>query len=129
MIPAVFVAGWLSLSSLSSSTATARKPAGDVAVVPVDLNAADIATLCTLPGIGPKKAEAIVALRKRRPLTRVTQLLQVRGIGPRILDRLRGRVTLRPSLSSPSSFVFDAERRPSGGQVDAISRPGATARP
>ncbi len=65
----------------------------------VNLNAASVDELCTLPGIGRKKAEAIVALRSRRALKRVTQLLQVKGIGPRTLQRLKPLLTVAPAPS------------------------------
>ncbi len=61
----------------------------------VDLNSATAAELCTLPGIGPKKAEAIIAARARRPFVRVSQLLQVKGIGPRMLSRIKSLVTVK----------------------------------
>jgi competence ComEA-like helix-hairpin-helix protein len=63
-------------------------------VIIVDLNSATVEQLQKLPGIGPKKAEAIIAARNRRPFTRVTQLLEVRGIGKRTLDRLKPFVTI-----------------------------------
>lgn len=65
--------------------------------VMVNVNVATIDELCTLPGIGRKKAEAIVALRTRRPLTRVTQLLQVKGIGPKTLHRLKPMLSVAPA--------------------------------
>ncbi|CAM5780851.1 ComEA family DNA-binding protein [Cellulomonas persica] len=58
----------------------------------VDLNAADPATLETLPGIGPVLAERIVARRQERPFASVDELLEVVGIGPKLLDQLRERV-------------------------------------
>ncbi len=64
--------------------------------VRVELNSASVSELCTLPGIGPKKAEAIVAFRERRPFTRVTQLMLVKGIGRRTLERLRPLVFVAP---------------------------------
>ena len=73
-----------------ASEADTRQPAGQ----PVDLNRAGIDELCTLPGIGRKKAEAIIALRERRPFTRVTQLLQIKGIGHKTLLKLKPRVTV-----------------------------------
>ena len=63
----------------------------------VNLNTASIDELCTLPGIGKKKAEAIIALRTKRPLTRVTQVLQVKGIGPRTLQRLKPFLSVAPA--------------------------------
>ncbi len=73
--------------------------------VVVDLNQATVEELCTLPGIGPKKADAILALRHKKPFTRVTQLLQVKGIGPKTLDKLKPhlRVTTAttPTATTP----------------------------
>ncbi len=72
-------------------------PVAALEPVPVDLNRATVQQLENLPGIGPKKAEAIVELRRKKPFTRVTQLLLVRGIGRRTLDRLRPYVKVAPA--------------------------------
>ncbi|MGE3620896.1 MAG: ComEA family DNA-binding protein [Acidimicrobiia bacterium] len=57
---------------------------------PVDLNAADEATLDGLPGVGPSTATAIVAHRSAiGGFTSVDQLLDVRGIGEAKLEQLR----------------------------------------
>ena len=69
--------------------------------VKVELNSASVDELCLLPGIGPKKAEAIIALRDRYAFTRVTQLLRVRGIGRKTLERLRAYIYIEP-LTKPS---------------------------
>ncbi len=58
----------------------------------VDLNSADVATLETLPGIGPVLAERIVERRQAQPFTSVDELLDVPGIGPAVLDKLRDEV-------------------------------------
>jgi competence protein ComEA len=61
----------------------------------VDLNAASPEELDRLPGIGPVLAGRIVEYRRRHGrFTRIEELLAVRGIGPRLLERLRGRVRL-----------------------------------
>ena len=79
--------------------------AGTEAPTPVvNVNAATVDELCSLPGIGRKKAEAIIALRTRRPLTRVTQLLQVKGIGPKTLQRLKPRLSVAP-VGTPAVVV------------------------
>lgn len=86
-------------ASTPSTAASTQQPAEQMHVV--NVNVASVEELCTLPGIGRKKAEAIVALRTRRPLTRVTQLLQVKGIGPKTLQRLKPRLSVTPApLSS-----------------------------
>ncbi len=93
-------------SPASGTSAAAEKQASDR----VELNSADVEELCTLPGIGPKKAEAIIAYREQRRFTRVTQLLRIRGIGTKTLERLRPliyvaplpRVRPRPPAAPPS---------------------------
>jgi competence protein ComEA len=60
---------------------------------PVDLNAAGVDQLETLPGIGPATAQAIVDQRARNgPFRSVDDLLDVRGIGPAKLDAIRDLV-------------------------------------
>lgn len=59
------------------------------------LNAADAQELCRLPGVGPARAAKILALRDRLGRFRsLRQLLRVRGIGRRTLERLRPRLVL-----------------------------------
>lgn len=56
----------------------------------IDINRADVSELQLLPGIGPAKAAAIVATRERMGAFRtVDDLLEVNGIGPATLERLR----------------------------------------
>jgi competence protein ComEA len=60
---------------------------------PVDLNAADLAALDSLPGIGPATARAILEERTRRGGFRSTRdLLRVPGIGEGRFARLKDRV-------------------------------------
>jgi competence protein ComEA len=62
----------------------------------VDLNAADVELLDTLPGVGPSTAAAIVAFRSTNGRFRsVDDLGEVRGIGPAKLEQLRPLVTVR----------------------------------
>ena len=60
----------------------------------IDLNAADAYDLDRLPGIGPAKAEAILAYRAEHgPFQSVDDLLAVSGIGEVTLEDLRPYVT------------------------------------
>ena len=60
---------------------------------PIDLNAADLAALDSLPGIGPATARAILEERSRRGGFRSTRdLLRVPGIGEGRFARLKDRV-------------------------------------
>jgi competence protein ComEA len=60
----------------------------------IDLNRATVVELVRLPGVGRKKAEAIVALRQRAPLKRVEDVLSVKGISPGWLERNRAHLTV-----------------------------------
>lgn len=66
------------------------------AVTPINLNAADTATLQKeLIGIGKNKADAIVAYREANgPFTSVDELIEVKGIGKAILDKNRDRLVV-----------------------------------
>jgi competence protein ComEA len=62
------------------------------------LNAASERDLLDLPGIGAKRAQAILELRTRLGrYRRVEELMQVKGIGPRMLARLRPLVVVDES--------------------------------
>jgi competence protein ComEA len=72
----------------------------------VVLNLASEADLTTLPGIGPSRARAILLLRQRLQKFRaVEDLLRVKGIGRKTLQRLRPNVVLDrpPAVSSAVS--------------------------
>ena len=73
-----------------SKAPTANAPAGSK----IDLNTADAALLDTLPGIGPKTAQDIIAYRSKSPFTSVDDLDNVPGIGPKKLETLRPLVTV-----------------------------------
>ncbi|AWH91745.1 ComEA family DNA-binding protein [Dietzia lutea] len=73
---------------------SAPAPAGTGAG-PVDLNTADAAALESLPGVGPVTAAAILAWRSANgAFTSIDQLVEVDGIGPATLAKLRPLVTV-----------------------------------
>jgi competence protein ComEA len=70
-----------------------ERSAGEVAGGKVRLNTATEAELRQLPGIGPARAREIIADREANgPYRTLEDLARVPGIGPGILQRLRGRV-------------------------------------
>ena len=77
--------------------------AGVTADGKVILNRATVGELTRLPGVGVKRAEAIVRLRDRlKRFRRVTDLLRVRGIGPKTLRRMRPHLVLdEPARQAP----------------------------
>lgn len=61
----------------------------------VNINTADEAALTTIPGIGPRTAQAIIAWRDQNgPFGSVDQLMEVKGIGPAKLEAMRSAVTV-----------------------------------
>ena len=72
------------------------KPASSAGGLQVPVNTAPASELQKLPGIGPKLAAEIIAYRKRAGhFASVEQLLEVKGIGPAKLSRLRPFVELK----------------------------------
>ncbi len=62
-------------------------------VFKVHINTATWEELSTLPGIGPKTAQAIIQFRDRHgPFKSPEDLLQVRGLGPKKLAAIRERL-------------------------------------
>lgn len=61
----------------------------------VDLNAATKEELETVKGIGPVKAEAVVAHRKYNgPFKKVDDLKETKGFGDKSVDKMRHEVTV-----------------------------------
>ena len=56
----------------------------------LNINAASAEELMQLPGIGKSKAEAIVAFRQSHPFKSVGELAEVKGIGPKMMEKIQG---------------------------------------
>jgi competence protein ComEA len=85
----------------------------------VDINSADARTLDrVLIGVGPAKAEAIIEYRKKNgPFGSADDLVKVRGIGPKTVEKNRSRIrvdgaNLDHSGSSLSESDQATEPRP-----------------
>ncbi|WP_051775106.1 ComEA family DNA-binding protein [Paenibacillus tyrfis] len=80
-----------------SAKAAAGKPV-ESAPGKINLNTATAKQLDELPGIGASRAQAIVELRKKLggSFKSVDQLLEVKGIGEKMLKKIKPLVTLEP---------------------------------
>lgn len=58
----------------------------------VNINTATPEELVQLPGIGPTRAKAIVAERKKRSFRRVEDILRVPGIGRKTFGQIRNSI-------------------------------------
>lgn len=68
---------------------------GNVLAGLVNLNTATKEELQTLPGVGPAVAQRIVEYRtKFGPFKSVDELLEIKGIGPKKLEKIKPLVTL-----------------------------------
>jgi len=82
----------------------------------LDLNTATVEQLEKLPEIGPTTAKAIVRFREKSgPFRRVEDLLAVRGITKRRLEKIRPLVTVTPPAKS--------EQPSAGTSAPAASNP------
>jgi competence protein ComEA len=72
---------------VGAATGDAKTPA---VTTPVNVNTATAEELIALPGIGEKRAQAILDMRKQKGgFKSVDELTEVKGIGPVNLEKLR----------------------------------------
>jgi competence ComEA-like helix-hairpin-helix protein len=99
-IPALPVAGAMPITEQAPAGEpgpSGAAPAGITADGKVILNIASADELTKLPGVGMKRATAIVALRaKLKRFKHPSDLLRVKGIGPRGLQRMLPHLVLDP---------------------------------
>ncbi|MCL2576628.1 MAG: helix-hairpin-helix domain-containing protein [Defluviitaleaceae bacterium] len=61
----------------------------------ININTATLTELQTLPGIGSVRAESIISFRETHGnFSNIEELINISGIGPSIMERLRDRVTV-----------------------------------
>jgi competence protein ComEA len=62
----------------------------------IDINTADIDELCTLPGIGEKRAEDIIRYRTTQGLfTEPEDIMNVKGIGNKTFEKIKDQITVK----------------------------------
>ena len=92
-------AGWLAIICAlmlyaAPPSLAAESPAGLSGVV--NINTASSQELQLLPGVGEKRAEAIIDIRKSKGgFQSVDELVAVKGLGEAMLERMRRYVTLK----------------------------------
>ncbi len=74
----------------------------------INVNTASAQELTALPGIGKAKADAIVAYRDAHPFKDVSELTEVKGIGPKMLEKLTPYVTI--DGSAPTALPSSASK-------------------
>lgn len=72
---------------------TAQSKMSQTQMTQVDLNTATLEQLVALPGVGKKKAAAIIEYRtKNGKFKSVDELVNVKGVGKKMLEKLKGQV-------------------------------------
>jgi len=97
----LFVCAALLCLFVYAAVGTTKKPP----LKPVNINTATASELETVPGIGPATAEKILQMRKSYGAFKsVDDLLAIRGIGPKRLDKMRKYLTVgKPSATHPTA--------------------------
>ena len=81
------------VESIKEGTVTEDKEIPEIKTV--NINTADLEEFTILKGIGPKKAERIIEYRKEiGEFTDINQLLEVKGIGEKTLEKIKEMITL-----------------------------------
>ena len=92
--------------------AEARSAVGEV----LDLNAASAAELEALPGLGRRRAELIVRVRRRNgPFRSLSELRALPRFTRKMIDRLRPYLRVRPETSSEETTPDAEGGRPRTG--------------
>jgi competence protein ComEA len=76
----------------------------------IDVNRASVVELMRLPGVGRKRAEAIAAKRDRTSFRRLEDLLSVKGISARWLDKQRPHLSV--GSAAPAASARGAKPHP-----------------
>ena len=97
------IIGLLATLVLAGQAMAAKQPPSS----PVDINKAGVEELMTVPGIGPAKAQAIVAQRQTAPFASTDDLAGVKGIGQKMLAKIAPYVTV-----SGGTAAGGAEKQP-----------------
>lgn len=67
----------------------------------IDLNRAPVTELMRLPGVGEKRAKAIVAYRAKQPFRRPEDVLAVKGLGRAWFAKVKGNLQVGPAPATP----------------------------
>ena len=88
--------GETGISGLQESTLVQGKSQeGSTEGAKVNLNTADEALLCTLPGIGPGRARSIIAYREENgPFVRIEDIMKVKGIKEADNDKIKDYISV-----------------------------------
>lgn len=91
---ALAIACGLPLAAHAAPAAPASGAATATSGAVVNINTATETELTYLPGIGLSRAQAIVTHRQKSPFKRIEDLVRIKGIGRKSLDKLRPHIAV-----------------------------------
>jgi len=109
-----------------AALAVPRAEAEDAARV--ELNSASAEELATLPGVGPAKAQAIIAYRETSPFKSAEELVEVKGIGEKLFAQLKDKVTVAAPAAGGARAAAPARSEPAAADAKAPRTAAAGAR-
>lgn len=121
---ALVLLGWHAWSTQRGSCRPATLESNELPAPTVDLNQADHAQLLQLPGVGDSLAQRIETYRAEHHGFRdVDELRQVPGIGPKMLEKLRGFLYVETARSGAEDDPPAEPARPLTMQVEPEKKP------
>lgn len=99
----------LALAILAATPALAAKKALGPAER-IDLNRASVSELMRLPGVGAKRAQAIVAHRQKAPFRRAEDVLLVKGLGRGWFGKVKANLSVGAAPKPASAPATTAKR-------------------
>jgi comEA protein len=118
----------LTLATIPVALAKKKPPAH-----PININTAGATELQQVPGIGPSTAQKILDTRKSYGTFKsVDDLLAIKGIGPKKLEKMRkyltvGKPSSKKQSSSPQTAVAPSRPPPAKSPAKQSASPPATA--
>lgn len=108
MIKRCALAVMMTVSAVGGSQAAHAVEAKTTAKVQADgalinINTATAEQLTQLSGIGPKKAEAIIAFRSKHPFKRTQEIVKVKGVGPKMFEKIKASITVGEPASGSTA--------------------------
>ncbi len=76
--------------SITVTTPAPVQPSAEL----ININTADAAKLCELPGIGEKTAAAIIEYRSIAPFQSIDEIMEVKGIGEKKFEKIKDLITV-----------------------------------
>lgn len=101
----------------ASFAPAAARAAGKAVDGAVNLNTAPPEVLGLLPGIGPAKAQSILAYRKKHPFRTVDELVRIKGIGRKMVRAWRAHLAVAgpTTATAATATAATATARPGEG--------------